>query len=232
MCLSIRDTDKGEITKTIAFIPIRGNSKSIPFKNIKEMNGKPLFYWSMKAAEDCPEIDKVYIGVDNFKVLSSVNQYQSQKAEPIQVAHMDDDCMQETPMLALAEKISFDRIVLMQATQPLTTPEDLTGGLKVHEDFDSVVSVCRQHRFIWETWGSINYSPTYDPIARPRRQNWDGLLIENGAFSITTKDALLKSKCRISGYIGLYEMHPDTYFDIDEPEDWGIMEMLLKRRGN
>ena len=26
----------------IAFIPVRGGSKSIPLKNIKELNGKPL----------------------------------------------------------------------------------------------------------------------------------------------------------------------------------------------
>ena len=36
----------------IAFIPVRGGSKSIPLKNIKELNGKPLVYWTIKAAEE------------------------------------------------------------------------------------------------------------------------------------------------------------------------------------
>ena len=36
----------------IAFIPARGGSKSIPLKNIKELNGKPLIFWTAKAAEE------------------------------------------------------------------------------------------------------------------------------------------------------------------------------------
>ena len=33
----------------IAFIPVRGGSKSIPLKNIKLLLGKPLVYWTAKA---------------------------------------------------------------------------------------------------------------------------------------------------------------------------------------
>ena len=46
--------------KVIAFIPIRGGSKSIPFKNIKLFCGKPLAYWTIKAASDCCLIDEAY----------------------------------------------------------------------------------------------------------------------------------------------------------------------------
>ena len=33
----------------VALIPVRGGSKSIPFKNIREIAGKPLVYWTAKA---------------------------------------------------------------------------------------------------------------------------------------------------------------------------------------
>ena len=46
-----------------AFIPVRGGSKSIPLKNIKILNGKPLVYWTAKAANDAECIDKVIIAV-------------------------------------------------------------------------------------------------------------------------------------------------------------------------
>jgi N-acylneuraminate cytidylyltransferase len=196
------------------------------------MNGKPLAAWTIEAARECPEIYKVYVGIDSVRVWNAITDYQDYNVEFIRVNEMDDHCVQETPMMELADKVDFDRIVLMQATQPLTTSGDLTGGLKKHfnEGVDSVVSVCRQHRFIWErAWGTFR-SPTYDPLARPRRQDWEGLWVENGAFFITTREAFMKTKCRISGHIGLYEMDPITYFDIDEPEDWDVMEMLLKRR--
>ena len=34
----------------VAFIPVRGGSKSIPLKNIKIINGRPLIYWTAAAA--------------------------------------------------------------------------------------------------------------------------------------------------------------------------------------
>ena len=55
----------------VAFIPVRGGSKSIPLKNIKEIGGKPLVYWTAKAANDCKDIDQVYIATDN-KIIKEV----------------------------------------------------------------------------------------------------------------------------------------------------------------
>ena len=55
-----------------AFIPVRGGSKSIPLKNIKEIAGKPLVYWTVKAACDCPAIDKVYVSTDSELIKNKV----------------------------------------------------------------------------------------------------------------------------------------------------------------
>ncbi len=35
---------------TVAFIPLRGGSKSIPMKNVKPLAGRPLVYWVLDAA--------------------------------------------------------------------------------------------------------------------------------------------------------------------------------------
>ena len=52
----------------VAFIPVRGGSKSIPLKNIKPMCGKPLVYWTVAAACGCKNIDKVYVATDSEKI--------------------------------------------------------------------------------------------------------------------------------------------------------------------
>ena len=49
----------------IAFIPVRGGSKSIPLKNIKILAGHPLVYWTATAANNAKCIDKVVIATDN-----------------------------------------------------------------------------------------------------------------------------------------------------------------------
>ena len=54
--------------KTVAFIPVRGGSKSIPGKNILPFNGKPLLYWTAKAAQDCPEISEIIVATDSEEI--------------------------------------------------------------------------------------------------------------------------------------------------------------------
>ena len=49
----------------VAFIPVRGGSKSIPLKNIKLINNKPLVYWTIKAAYQWKYIDKVYVATES-----------------------------------------------------------------------------------------------------------------------------------------------------------------------
>ena len=69
----------------------------------------------------------------------------------------------------------------------------------------------------------------YDYRHRPRRQEFEGLLMENGAFYINTVANILESCNRLSGKIGIYVMPEYTSFEIDEPDDWQIMENLMRK---
>ena len=66
---------------TIAFIPVRGGSKSIPLKNIKHFCGKPLVYWTVKALENCCNVDKVVVATDSLEIKNTVKQFGFQKVE-------------------------------------------------------------------------------------------------------------------------------------------------------
>ena len=46
-----------EIDRTIALIPARGGSTSIPKKNIRPLCGRPLLYWVLDAAAGSARID-------------------------------------------------------------------------------------------------------------------------------------------------------------------------------
>lgn len=65
---------------------------------------------------------------------------------------------------------------------------------------------------------------------RPRRQDFEGLLIENGAVYATTTQAFLETKNRVSGKIGLVPMGESTLVEIDSVTDWKIVEELLAAR--
>lgn len=227
----------------VAFIPVRGGSKSIPLKNIKPISGKPLVYWTVKAACGCKYIDKVFIATDSDKIRKTVEGFKKgseaelfEKVEVIDrsAESASDTASTEFAMLEFAEKMEFDNIILVQATSSLLVSSDLDRGFEAFdkENVDSVLSVVCQKRFNWRNDENGFAHPTnYDVFHRPRRQEFDGYLVENGAFYISSKEDLLKSKNRVSGNIKAVEMNEDTFFEIDEPGDWVIVEALMKKDG-
>lgn len=218
----------------VAFIPVRGGSKSIPRKNIKLINGKPLVYWTIKAAVDSKYIDRIFVATDSLDIRNVVDSFGFDSVQVISRSPetASDTAPTESAMLEFAEHYTFDTIVLIQATSPLLTSDDIDGGISLYfeDGVDSVLSVVRQKRFIWETLSSgFVHSLNYDPLDRPRRQEYAGYLVENGAYYITSRALLLSTGCRISGNTKAYEMRYETYFEIDEPSDWVIIENLLRK---
>ncbi len=227
----------------VAFIPVRGGSKSIPLKNIKPICGRPLVYWTVKAACGCRFIDKVYVATDSDKIRDTVEGFKTgveaelfSKVEVIGRSEesASDTASTEFAMLEFADKYEFDNIVLIQATSPLLQASDLDRGFEefAKEGTDSILSTVRQKRFNWQNDEKGIASPTnYDVFHRLRRQEFDGYLVENGAFYISSKADLIRSQNRVSGNIRAVEMNEDTFFEIDEPSDWVIIEALMKKNG-
>lgn len=227
---------KNLIGQTVAFIPVRGGSKSIPLKNIKLLNGRPLIYWTLDAAVKCDEIDAVVVSTDSKEIKNAVKKYNSPKITVISRSEevSTDTATTESVMIEFAKNYDFQNIVLIQATSPLLESGDISKGIIrfLEDNIDSVLSVVRQKRFVWEDKSSFVEAINYDPLNRPRRQEFNGFLVENGAFYITSREDLLATECRISGKIAAVEMPEETYFEIDEPSDWTIVEGLLKKKVN
>ena len=224
----------------VAFIPVRGGSKSIPLKNIKILNGKPLVYWVTRAAVYCDQIDKVFISTDSDLIRETVISFCEEDGEPFSKVSVisrseetaSDTASTESAMLEFANNFDFDNIVLIQATSPLLSENDLNNGFEAYYSpkTDSVLSVVKQKRFNWVKEKDGFSTPlNYDFYKRPRRQDFEGYLVENGAFYITSKRNLLSSKNRISGRIKTVEMCEESFFEIDEPSDWIIIESLMKQ---
>jgi CMP-N-acetylneuraminic acid synthetase len=211
----------------VVLIPMRGGSKSIPKKNIKPMAGKPLCYWVIKAASDAETVDRVYVSTDSDEIAEVVNGMGLNVIvlkRPSELA--TDQATTESVMIDFLHRVDFDTLVTVQATSPMLTGEDLDKAMARFESqkFNSMLSAVRVKRFFWNDNGTpVNY----DPLSRPRRQDFSGTLMENGAFYITRRDTLDEYQCRLGGRIGVYEMANETALEIDEPEDWDQVEKLL-----
>jgi len=221
--------------RTVAFIPVRGGSKSIPKKNIKPIAGKPLVYWVIDAALESNMFDDIYISTDDNEIASVVKQHSlSYKLTMVkrEAETASDTATTESAMLEFSKKYSFDVITLLQATSPLTTGQDIKKAVSLFIEntvCTGLLSVCRQERFRWQKQPDGFYQPeNYSISNRPRRQDFEGFLVENGAIYITNRESLMKTRNRISGNILCYEMPSLTYYELDEPSDWPIIEKLLE----
>ena len=217
-----------EFYKTVALIPLRGGSKSIPLKNIKEIAGKPLCAWVLEAASHAKNIDKVFVSTDS-EAIKDVVENLGLDIEVINrpAVYSTDEASTESVMLHFMKEIRFINLVTIQATSPLLKSTQLDAAIDLfeREQYDSLLTAVRSKRFFW----TLDNKPlNYFPLLRPRRQDFDGSFIENGAFYITSKNILEKDRCRLGGKMGIYEMPENSFVEIDEPEDWAYVSDLLK----
>lgn len=217
----------------IAFIPVRGGSKSIPLKNIKLFCGKPLVCWNIEALEACNQVDEIIVATDSDKIEEVVTSY-SYKKTKIYRRLAENACDTASTESVMLEYIQYAHLaegsvfMLVQATSPLTETVHFDEALSLYdkEEYDSILTCVRNFRFFWNENGT---SMNYDYRNRPRRQNFKGMLMENGAFYINTVKNIMESGNRLSGKIGIYEMPEYTATEIDEPDDWMILENLMRK---
>ena len=148
------------------------------------------------------------------------------------VENAQDTSSTESVMLEYIEKNNLDledKFILIQATSPLLKSEHIDGMVEALENSyaDSIFSVVREKQFHWvETPDGVK-PINYDYKNRPRRQDFGGILAENGACYINSVGNIMKDKCRLSGKIITYEMPSETSYELDEESDWLVVESLM-----
>ena len=216
----------------IAFIPARCGSESIPFKNIKIICGKPLIYWSLLALNKSMTIDQIYVATDCDEIKDTVIDFNFDNVKIFDRSstNASNTASTESVMLEFLDNKVFsgeDLFVLVQATTPFTSSENFDNAiniLKSNIEIDSLLSCVESKRFFWTKNGNaINY----DYNNRPLRQDFDGILMENGAFYINTIANIKNFKNRLSGTIHPYVMPEYSAIEADEEDDWIIIEKLM-----
>jgi CMP-N-acetylneuraminic acid synthetase len=221
--------------KNIALIPLRGGSKGIPGKNLKKLNGTPLCSYVITAASKAERVNEVWVSSDDQEIMDFVkSDFPEVKIRNRPAEFATDTASTESVILDLINSNQFkptDQLILIQATSPLVTSLDLDRALLQLSESkkNSLVSGVEFKRFIWDNDGEpLNYNV----YKRPRRQDFEGLFLENGAFYISNIETIIRTQNRIDIPTELYLMPEETAFEIDEASDWIVVENLLKNRMN
>ena len=206
----------------MSLILARGGSKGIKNKNIKTLQGRPLISYSIDASKS--KVDETWVSTDDKKIKSISLKNDAlvidRPAEPA-----TDTSPSEDSLIHFTENVNFDILVFLQPTSPLLKHTDINNALELMNKYDSIFSGYKDH---WlPRWNKNIKAINWDITKRPRRQDVLLEYVENGALYITKKDLLLKSRLRYSGKIGVYEMPFSRSFQIDNNDDFQLIEKII-----
>ena len=224
--------------KIVAVIPARGGSKGIPRKNLLPLAGKPLLAHSILQAKLTPGITRVVVSTDDAEI-AAVSREWGAEVVPRPTELSGDKASSESALLHvldyLKNKESYepDLVVFLQATSPCRQPGEIQAALDTlrRENADSLFSACRVEGFAWRLRAGAVTPVNYDPVKRPMRQDLqEEIWEENGSFYIFKPSVLRKFNSRLGGRIAIYRMSALNSFQIDEPGDVELLELLLSYR--
>ena len=211
--------------RIVSVLLARGGSKGIPRKNIIPLRGKPLIQYAIDASIQSGA-DETWVSTDSDEIARVCERLGAKTLKrPAELS--SDTASSESALLHFAENVDFDWLIFIQPTSPLLLSDDIKKGIaKMKEGgYDSVFSAYEEH---WmATWNENGKPRGWDLSHRPSRQDAERTFRENGAFYITKKANLLKSKLRYSGNIGIVEMPFYRSFQIDTPEDLAFVEKII-----
>ena len=154
----------------IALLMGRKGSKGFPGKNLHLVLGKPLAYYPMKIANNCPEIDKIYLSTDDERLMALA------KENNIEVIKRPPELCSEE---ALGEHVyvhayntinkkdrkhEIELVVLLMCNAATITTETISEGINIlrnNPSYDSAVTVS-----MYNMWSPL----------RARRIDENGLL--------------------------------------------------------
>ncbi|XP_040039124.2 N-acylneuraminate cytidylyltransferase A isoform X2 [Gasterosteus aculeatus] len=220
-----------------ALILARGGSKGIPLKNIKMLAGVPLLGWVLRAAVDSKKFSSVWVSTDHDEIEKVARAWGAQVHRRSPEVSKDSSSSLDTIQEFCRLNPEVDFVCHIQATSPCLHPFHLTEALEMitEQGYDSVFAVVRRHHFRWQevnkASGELTRPLNLDPLNRPRRQDWDGELCENGSFYFSTRHCIMNEGLLQGGKVAYYEMKAEYSVDIDVDIDWPVAEQRVLRYG-
>jgi CMP-N,N'-diacetyllegionaminic acid synthase len=220
--------------KTLAIIPARANSERLPGKNKAYLDGKPLIWFTIDAAQKASCFDDIVVTTDDSEVaLIAIRSGCKVIERPSELAQSDTTSF--AVVMHTLKQFPADQICLLQPTSPLREPGDIAGSLKVlnKNRVDAVVSVTvAPPEHIWEVSADGRLRPKIFNyfVGDKLKVAFSQFVIPNGAIFWATGEHLASGGDWFSGVTYAYEMPPDRSIDIDTKADLDRARAMVKQR--
>jgi len=225
---------------TVAVIPARGGSKSIPGKNIAVVAGRPLLAWSIEVAQQVAAIDRIIVSTDDEAIADVAGQYGAEVSRRPPHLATDDSLVIDT-LRDLIHRLREEGsppgiLVLLEPTAPLRLAQDVEECLAQLQDptVDSVATFVEAKLNPARAWIVRNGRPeSYISGINPwlPRQRLRPAYQLNGAVYAFRVDRLEPdSPAVLFGNMAAVMMPAERSVDIDDRVDLQVADALLRQR--
>lgn len=210
--------------KTVAFVPIRLNSKRVVGKNLKMLGGKPLMCYILDTLANIKKIDEVYV----YCSQESIKEYLPEGVKFLKrPEYLDrDETLGKEIYEEFTKTIDADIYILAHTTSPFMKQETVENALDkiVNDGYDSAFSCEKIQTFTWYNGKPLNY----DLKEIPRTQTIEPVYVETSAFFMFKRDIWKVHKQRIGFKPYMAQVDKTEGVDIDWPEDFDFAEKIIE----
>lgn len=225
---------------TLAIVPARGGSKSIPYKNIIDLGGKPLIAYCLEAIKKSL-VDRVIVTTDDPKIAQTAEKYGAE----IPFLRPKELAQDSTPTIPViehtlkwleeSEGYKPDFVLLIEPTTPFVKTEQIDEAFKMMVDkkadsSTTVISVPRifhpYHVRLVSDKGFLSFEQSEMHYKHPSRQ-LDPKRYAHGNLWWFKRDLFLKNKkIEVGKLVGL-EIDMASAHDINDRFDLEMARILL-----
>jgi CMP-N-acetylneuraminic acid synthetase len=218
------------MSKIAALVPMRHHSQRVPGKNYRLLGGKPLFYYIIETLLACPEINHVVVDTDSQPVMEGL------RADFPKVILLDRPASLRADDISMNEILAYDTSQVQadfylqtHSTNPLLRSQTISAAIRkfieVNPSFDSLFSVTRLQRRLWDQLGrAINHNPA----VLLQTQDLPPVFEENSCLYIFDRDTLLERHNRLGYRPLMFEIPASEAWDIDDELDFKVTEFLVR----
>ena len=217
------------------FLPMRAGSERVPKKNTKSFAGMEGGLCKIKLEQliACEFIKMVYVSTNDPDVMQISNGFNSKKIKVISRPDELASSMASTDDLIkyVPEIIPDGHILWTHVTSPFIGPDVYYQIIETYlqnlDSFDSLMTVTKVQKFIWNDRAPVNYDRSVEKW--PRTQTIDPLWEVNSGVFIASKEIYEDKLDRIGNKPYLYKLSDEVAFDIDWLPDFRMAEAMYRR---
>lgn len=221
----------------VALVPARGGSKSVPYKNLHPLGGRPLLAWPIETALATPEIDEVFVSTDDARIAAAARELGADlHRRPPELAG-DSALVVDTIRHFVRERAAVgkqvDILVLLEATSPFRPAGLVSRCLRrlADENLDSIATFNEAPLNPERCWRVVDGLP--QPFLegavpwKPRQQLTPAYALNGAVYAFRPAALPDDGPSILFGRFGAEIVDAEAVIDIDTHKDFVIANAIL-----